>query len=201
MTHSEYSAESRWLKEDRILHTLISFRGTSVSRAEFVRLLQTESTFRLFLSQQLSDTPMPAFCFETPPFSPETLDRPFEFVAVLSPALLSSSADWRAFSQPFAQAPPGALATTFDSLGRDAKLIAPLSPNGTPPYGHLAEFLRNAPDAAKDELWRQVGDALGAVSQSRVTWLSTAGLGVSWLHVRLDSRPKYFRWAPWREVV
>jgi len=24
-------------------------------------------------------------------------------------------------------------------------------------------------------------------------WLSTAGLGVSWLHVRLDTRPKYYR--------
>ncbi|MGI9175867.1 MAG: DUF6940 family protein [Rhodothermales bacterium] len=23
-------------------------------------------------------------------------------------------------------------------------------------------------------------------------WLSTAGGGVSWLHVRLDSRPKYY---------
>ena len=24
-------------------------------------------------------------------------------------------------------------------------------------------------------------------------WVSTAGLGVSWLHVRLDARPKYYR--------
>jgi hypothetical protein len=24
-------------------------------------------------------------------------------------------------------------------------------------------------------------------------WLSTAGMGVSWLHLRLDSRPKYYR--------
>ena len=25
-------------------------------------------------------------------------------------------------------------------------------------------------------------------------WVSTAGMGVSWLHVRFDSRPKYYRW-------
>ena len=28
-------------------------------------------------------------------------------------------------------------------------------------------------------------------------WLSTAGLGVGWLHVRLDDRPKYYRHAPY----
>ena len=27
------------------------------------------------------------------------------------------------------------------------------------------------------------------------TWLSTAGMGVSWLHVRLDSQPKYYGFA------
>ena len=29
-------------------------------------------------------------------------------------------------------------------------------------------------------------------------WLSTAGGGVDWLHMRLDERPKYYRHLPWR---
>jgi len=29
-------------------------------------------------------------------------------------------------------------------------------------------------------------------------WLSTAGMGVSWLHVRLDDRPKYYGHRPYR---
>jgi len=29
-------------------------------------------------------------------------------------------------------------------------------------------------------------------------WLSTAGAGVSWLHVRLDDRPKYYGFGPYR---
>ncbi len=29
-------------------------------------------------------------------------------------------------------------------------------------------------------------------------WLSTAGAGVSWLHVRLDDRPKYYGHGPYR---
>ncbi len=31
----------------------------------------------------------------------------------------------------------------------------------------------------------------------RPTWLSTAGHGVAWLHVRLDTRPKYYRYTPY----
>ena len=34
---------------------------------------------------------------------------------------------------------------------------------------------------------------------ARPIWLSTAGHGVAWLHVRLDSRPKYYLHAPYRE--
>jgi len=29
-------------------------------------------------------------------------------------------------------------------------------------------------------------------------WLSTSGLGIAWLHVRLDERPKYYTHAPYR---
>lgn len=32
-------------------------------------------------------------------------------------------------------------------------------------------------------------------------WLSTAGMGVSWLHVRLDERPKYYRFQEYRSAA
>ena len=34
---------------------------------------------------------------------------------------------------------------------------------------------------------------------ARPVWLSTAGGGVDWLHVRLDDRPKYYRHREWRQ--
>ena len=43
------------------------------------------------------------------------------------------------------------------------------------------------------------------VKQGRPVWLSTEGSGVPWLHVRMDSRPKYYHtrefkdWKPWSE--
>ena len=53
-------------------------------------------------------------------------------------------------------------------------------------------------------LWKQVGETMqlrlesDAVDGKRV-WLSTSGLGVPWLHVRLDSEPKYYTWTEYKE--
>ena len=65
-------------------------------------------------------------------------------------------------------------------------------------YGHLAAFVREAPQAQRHTLWQVVGAALDERIGVRPTWLSTSGLGVSWLHVRLDSRPKYYQYEPYR---
>jgi hypothetical protein len=43
-----------------------------------------------------------------------------------------------------------------------------------------------------------VGDAVARRLSSAPLWLSTSGLGVAWLHVRLDERPKYYTHAPYR---
>ena len=67
-------------------------------------------------------------------------------------------------------------------------------------YGHLAAFVRNAPHG---QIHRLLSSVAGAM-QSRLTqaplWLSTAGDGVAWLHVRIDQRPKYFGYGPYTVV-
>ena len=32
-------------------------------------------------------------------------------------------------------------------------------------------------------------------------WVSTNGDGVAWLHVRIDERPKYYAYAPYRKFL
>lgn len=65
-------------------------------------------------------------------------------------------------------------------------------------YGHLAAFVRLARQDQRDALWRKVGEAMSKRVGARPVWLSTAGAGVSWLHVRLDDRPKYYGFEPYR---
>jgi hypothetical protein len=91
---------------------------------------------------------------------------------------------------------PGPVAC-FDSLGRDARLIAPRPPGD---FGHLWSFLESAPGAQIDALFDAVSAELSAWFEhtDRPVWLNTHGLGVPWLHVRLDSRPKYYGPGPYR---
>ena len=91
---------------------------------------------------------------------------------------------------------PGCDVATFDNLGGDATLVAPC-PDCTGNFAHLGSFTATASAERQDALWQAVGEALASRIGPRPVWLSTAGHGVAWLHVRLDSRPKYYRHAPY----
>jgi hypothetical protein len=113
-------------------------------------------------------------------------------VVVDAPNLARTTADPSAFSA-YLTAP----INTFENLGGDATLIAP---SVTGSYPHLAAFLRTAPASQTDELFRALGDAIVDWQGKSPPWVSTAGMGVPWLHLRLDTRPKYYRHAPYRSV-
>lgn len=117
-------------------------------------------------------------------------DGLFECVALDAPELARQTPDPSAFAQHLV-----APVNTFRSLGGDAVLIAP-SPTGR--YPHLAAFLRTAPADQVDAFFQAIGEAIARWSGPRPPWVSTAGMGVPWLHGRLDTRPKYFRHAPYR---
>ena len=63
-------------------------------------------------------------------------------------------------------------------------------------FTSLGPFIREAaktnPDQA-DILFKKFGqEALKIRTKQPRTFLSTAGMGISWLHLRLDNRPKYY---------
>ena len=88
----------------------------------------------------------------------------------------------------------------FPNLGNDAVMVVPC-PGGPPAaYGHLGAFVRRAPESQRHAFWGRVGAAMQRRLDARPIWLSTAGAGVSWLHVRLDDRPKYYGHGPYRVI-
>lgn len=134
--------------------------------------------------------PFDGYCWECRPVSQAMVSRPFECVFVVSPALVRLPPDPRDFSGHFRVDESVA---TFANLGGDATLVAPAPGPRETDYSHLASFTATAPLAQQDALWRAVGEAMRRGIGLKPVWLSTAGLGVAWLHVRLDSRPKYYR--------
>ena len=82
-------------------------------------------------------------------------------------------------------------ATFFPNLSKDTVLVIPM-PRGKC-YATLKDFVDNAPKKQQQEFWKLV--AKKAKKQAKKfgkVWISTHGLGVPYLHVRIASHPKYY---------
>ena len=171
--------------------------GEVLRYRDVLRLWQDDEAFRSFFISLLTMSKFAGYRWETPPVTDHTIDREFEFVLLDAPEL-ARKPDERAFGEQFAAAAADQSVVTFPNLGNDAVLVVPC-PMGPPAaYVHLASFVRSAPSAQVHEFWQRVGAAMESRLSASPTWLSTAGMGVAWLHVRLDARPKYYGYAPYR---
>lgn len=165
-----------------------------------VDLWQTSEEFRKFFTATITECKFDAFFWETPPVKKETLESQFEFVLVASASLSRLVPDPSPFRSQFSSHDSEPV-LTFPNLGGDALLVVPAPLADETCYTHLARFLRDAPRSQVDAFWRSVGNAMHDRVSSAPIWLSTAGLGVSWLHLRLDTRPKYYRYERYKTNV
>jgi len=173
--------------------------GELVPYAEVIGLWQTDPEFRAYFIGLLTALPYRAFRWETPPVGKRTMARPFEHVVIDDPGL-DCAPDPRAFARQFADRTEASPVLAFPNLGHDATFMVPRPLGPEAMYVHFAAFLRGAPRSQIDALWLRIGQEMQTrSSQPGPIWLNTAGGGVAWLHVRLDSRPKYYRYAPYRD--
>jgi hypothetical protein len=193
-----WTTRSERLAGGHVIKVALDLDSSLVSYAEILRRWQDDAEFRLMFTKLLADAPFAAFRWETPAISTAMANRPFEFVLVDSPGLAAHPDD-QAFAEHFRAASDSGV-VEFTNLGKDAILIVPCPLAPAAAYGHLASFVRHAPESQKHALWKLVGAAMQRRLGSKPVWLSTAGAGVSWLHVRLDDRPKYYSFAPYREI-
>jgi hypothetical protein len=157
-----------------------------------------DEAFGAWFNQALADAPFAAFRWETPSLVTKNLQRPFEYVLIDSPGL-AKRPDRESFAAQFREADAGQTVVSFANLGRNAVLVAPCPVGPDDAYAHLGDFVRFAPEVQRSELWQRVGEALAARVSDKPVWLSAAGAGVAWLHVRLDDQPKYYQHDPYRE--
>jgi len=214
----------------------------ALSVEDWIRLLSDPTSFDLArnLTEILKRAPYEAFLFETPGVSPATVSKTqFEFVLVEDSYLASfaSTPNPEAFADYLSSSscdsgdstdPNPPAGCVFSNLGGDATLVAPRDWSShqelsSPPtvvssscYGHLANFVRGAPEQQVLRMWSTVGKTLREnllsappsssssplleTSNDEPLWWSTNGAGVAWLHFRLDSRPKYYHYRPFAEV-
>lgn len=181
--------------------------GVQLSWALFGRLLKNDGRLRALMTKVLQDCPFQAFFWETRPLTGARAESiPFEFMLVNSPTLARVSPNGRPFKDFIAAKKGTTSVEVFANLSGDALLVVPAESSAvdSTAYAHIANFVRYAPAEQVDLLWTQVSRALEQRIAQRgmevPLWVSTSGLGVYWLHVRIDNRPKYYQHKPYRQM-
>ncbi len=169
-----------------------------LSVGDAIGLWREDASFREVFVAALAASPTPAFFWEMPPLTPATLSDPFECALIRSDALAYMRANDRDFAELLRGADPIAV---FPNLGGDALLVAPSRIADADCYGHIAAFLRSAPREQQHALFRTLALEIEKrlAASPRRLWVSTSGLGVPWVHVRLDSVPKYYQYRRYAE--
>ncbi|KAJ1551322.1 hypothetical protein HK096_001270 [Nowakowskiella sp. JEL0078] len=158
--------------------------------------------------QTLKDCPFPGYFFETPAMTGDlAMTRPFEFVLIDCPELaaITGQPDKVSFLEKLdVSEKNGELVANFANLSGDTILVSP-SQQSTEltVYTHIASFSRGAPVNQQYAVWERAASILQdsySNDTSKPFWLSTSGLSVHWLHIRIDTRPKYYSWEPYKKT-
>lgn len=160
--------------------------------SQVLQLWKTDFDFCLFYNNILTGSDFDAYFWENPPINKSIIHEPYEFVLVNSTTLSRIQPTPKAFSSYFNLNKNGVV--HFENLGKDALLVVPSAMAKDTAYPHLAAFVRKAPIKQQQCFWQQVGEQITHRISNHNLWVSTSGLGVYWLHVRLDDRPKYYQY-------
>jgi len=131
-----------------------------------------------------------AYFWEVKPVKQDSINESFEFVLVNSSSLKMIKAEDQSFNKYFES---NKKVVSFSNLRKDAELIVPTRISNHTEYAHLAKFVRSAGEQQILEFWKCVVQIYKDKIEEELKWLSTSGLGVHWLHVRVDSKPKYYQ--------
>ncbi|MEL7498310.1 MAG: hypothetical protein AAFN77_11925 [Planctomycetota bacterium] len=186
------------IHSNRVMRYRLMRDAMPLSFSDVLDLWQTDADFRNYYTNLLADSPFAAYRWETPALTAENASQPFQFVLLNAPGFSSRQTDPNTYDRYFTNDDTDYGVVSFANLGRDATLVVPSPRTEMSAYGHLAAFIRHAPKKQVNAFWRIIGKTVRSVISQTPLWLSTAGGGVAWLHVRLDSRPKYYGYSPYK---
>lgn len=176
----EHAIRFRLKKDDHFL-----------SFTEVFDLWEKENDFVDFYIESLTQTGYDAFYWEHPALQEEYSEERYECILQRSRPLERARVNEEAFKD---YIHTSQLCVDFLNLGKNARLVVPTKQANTTGYRHLGEFIRTAQTSQIRAVFQKIGRVMKEeLSTARMIWLNTAGLGVIWLHIRLDTRPKYYK--------
>ena len=182
--------------------------GASVTISEWTTSFLDDSSLRQSFYCILKECPYEAYFFESKGASIESAKKThFEFILMNAPDLRQRTDRTGPMFESFKDQFSGCaeLSCAFWSLGGDARLIAPQpkSDRNINNYMHLASFMRTVNSEQIDHIWTLLTKEYikrQTTNEGKPIWFSTSGAGVSWLHIRVDDRPKYYSFKEFAET-
>lgn len=179
-----------------VVKFLLFENEVALSYQRTLELWATDLEFQQFWLEQVQAIPFSGYLWETPPISTQLVQQPFECVFIERTVFDRLNPNARAYSSYFNAAP----VVNFPNLGKNATLIVPCPIAKEDAYTHLGRFSASAPQDQQIALWKRVGElGLEQLSDNKL-WISTHGLGVYWLHIRLDTYPKYYHYKKYKLI-
>lgn len=191
--------------------------GHPLTYGQFLTLLSeplssvSGNQFRRIFIDTIRNFPADAFFFECTPITALEVDnKPFEFVILESKELATITIDVAPFKEKFSHLDKNQQVTSFKNLGGDSLLVVPcpiyINSDTKKPdqlYAHIASFVRKSSRIQIDNVLIKCGEELKKVlserSPNEKIYFSTSGLGVSYLHLRIDNLPKYYQYSAYKK--
>lgn len=169
--------------------------GSPLSYSKVCNLIKTSETFRNEFISTLRNSNFSGFFWEVKPCNIHTFQSDFEFVLIDGCLLDNFKSNGAPFEKYFNSTES---VVAFHNKGKDALLVVPTPKYSTCNYAHFATFLRTGEQNQIHDFFIKISNAYLSKINEHPIWLSTAGLGVHWLHVRIDSSPKYYKYKKYK---
>ena len=116
-------------------------------------------------------------------------DLPYKEEFLEDERFLNKKQDLKTFEEKFKKEK---YAVSFSNLSGDTILVVPVPRKGKR-FTNMFYFMNNASEIQKKKLWEKVAEqAKEFLKTNEKIWISTHGLGVNYLHVRICNNPKYY---------
>jgi len=172
----------------------------NLSFKEVFELWINDIAFTNFYTKVITKLNYEAFYWEHPAINKAFLEKKYECVLQRSKPLEHLKINEKAFEKHITK--KNALVTDFMNLGKNARLIVPTKATTQEIYNHLGKFIRHAERKQVLEIFKRIGQKMLEESKKdEFVWLNTAGLGVIWLHIRIDAKPKYYKTKTYRNPL
>ena len=169
----------------------------NLSFEDVFELWASNPKFVEFYKYELIKLNYEAFYWEHPAIKKEFLKKKYECILQRSRPLENLPINESAFKDYIHL---NEQAADFMNLGKNARLVVPTKKTDKEIYNHMSKFIRLAEQEQIIEVFKRVGNSiLEEIESKKLIWLNTAGLGVIWLHIRMDTRPKYYKTARYKE--